>query len=236
LILHFKFMPITTRKIVPATLRQQIVQEIRQAILTRSLVPGERLVERELSERLGTSLAATREALIQLEMEGLITKTPNSATHVTKLTLHEVENLFAVRRLLERHAFAEAAQIASKEAIQQIEHLHDCAIEIARSGNGVEYIDADLKWHQAVWRATRNNCLAETLWRLTLPLFGFSAIEVATRQEFDLEHDARTHEPLLVAIRNHDPGEVCAAFDRIFEIWRSQSLKGHERDQMKVSA
>ena len=222
-------MPITHRKIVPATLRQQIALEIRHAILTRSIVPGERLVERDLSEKLGTSLAVTREALIQLEMEGLIAKTPNSATHVTKLSVAEVEDIFAVRYLLERHAFEEACLRVSEFQIAQLEELHTVALEIAARGSGVEYIDADCKWHQAVWRATGNSCLADTLLRLTVSLFGFSAIETATHQGFDLVQDAKTHEPLLLAIRNHDPVEASAAFDRSFELWRSQSLKGHER-------
>ena len=65
-------MPLIQKKITPSTLRQQIVIEIRQSILKRALLPGERLVEREIAERLGTSLTAVREALIQLEAEGLI--------------------------------------------------------------------------------------------------------------------------------------------------------------------
>ena len=71
-------MPLVQKKIVPSTLRQQIAREIRQSILQRQLLPGERLIEREISSRFGTSLTVVREALIQLEAEGLITKRPNA--------------------------------------------------------------------------------------------------------------------------------------------------------------
>src|ERR1017187_8320877 len=133
-------MPIAIRKIVPATLRQQIVQEIRQSILNRSLLPGERLVERDLAARLGTSLTAVREALIQLEMEGLIIKRPNAATHVVQLTGDEIEDIYAVRHVLEHYAFQEAARTATPENIQELQKLHEKAVQTARKGDGVVYI------------------------------------------------------------------------------------------------
>src|SRR5271165_2522893 len=122
-------MPLATEKLVQATLRQQIVKQIRQAILNRSLLPGERLVERELAKQLGTSLTATREALIQLETEGLITKRPNATTHVTQLTPNEVEQIFAVRRVLEKYAFEEAARLADNAEIRHLKDLHSAALE-----------------------------------------------------------------------------------------------------------
>jgi DNA-binding GntR family transcriptional regulator len=216
-------MPLAVRKIVPATLRQQIVQEIRQSILNRSLLPGERLVERELASRLGTSLTAVREALIQLEMEGLITKRPNAATHVVELTPEEVNNIYAVRHVLEHYAFQEAARMATREDIQELQDLHERAVHIARQGQGVAYITADLEWHEAVWRATGNHCLVETLHRVTLPLFGFSSIEMATSRGFDLAQDALSHEPLLSAIRSHDPALVSKAFKHAEVLWQHQT-------------
>src|ERR1700694_1600901 len=114
-------MPLAPQKLAQSTLRQQIVKEIRQAILNRSLVSGERLVERALAERLGTSLTAIREALIQLESEGLITKRPNATTHVTELSLKDVEQIYAVRQVLERFAFQEAARVADQGSLGKLQ-------------------------------------------------------------------------------------------------------------------
>ncbi len=222
-------MPLTSRKLVQATLRQQIVQEIRQAILSRSLLPGERLVERTLAERLGTSLTATREALIQLETEGLITKKPNATTHVTKLTLNEVEQIYAVRRVLERYAFEEAARIADGNSIKKLRELHQEALAVARAHDDTAYISADLKWHEAVWESTGNSCLVESLRRVIVPLFGFSAI--AAHQGFNLKKDAQTHAPLLAAIVARDPVAAGIAFDRFAEVWHRQSVSESETTQ-----
>jgi DNA-binding GntR family transcriptional regulator len=218
-------MPLATEKLVQATLRQQIVKQIRQAILNRSLLPGERLVERELAKQLGTSLTATREALIQLETEGLITKRPNATTHVTQLTPKEVEQIFSVRRVLEKYAFEEAARVADSGEVRRLRDLHVVALEAARSNDGVTYVAADLEWHQAVWQTTKNAFLAESLRRVVLPLFGFSSIEVATRKGFDLEQDAQSHAPLLKAIRAHDPVAAGVAFDKFAQLWMRYTLE-----------
>ena len=219
-------MPLATEKLVQATLRQQIVKQIRQAILNRSLRPGERLVERELAKHLGTSLTATREALIQLETEGLITKRPNATTHVTQLTAAEVEQIFAVRRVLEKYAFQEAARVADNAEIRQLKDLHNASIEAARTKDAVAYIAADLEWHEAVWQATKNAYLAESLRRVVLPLFGFSSIEVATRKGFNLQRDAQSHAPLLKAISAHDPVTAGNAFDKFAQLWMRYALEG----------
>jgi len=71
------------KKVSTSTLRQRTAERVRDAILDGSLPPGEKLVERELASQLVCSQATVREALVQLEAEGFITKTPNSATFVT---------------------------------------------------------------------------------------------------------------------------------------------------------
>lgn len=79
-------------KLSSSTLRIQIVEKVKTAILTGTLSEGERL-ERDLAAQLGTSLTAVRDALIQLEAEGFITEKPNTTTHVTKLFPKEIVNL-----------------------------------------------------------------------------------------------------------------------------------------------
>ena len=76
-----------------------------------TLKTGERIVERKLAAQFGASLAVVREAIIQLEAEGFITKWPNTSTHVTRLSLAETEKIFAVRKVLEGFAVEEAARL-----------------------------------------------------------------------------------------------------------------------------
>src|SRR6266852_9971407 len=88
-----------------SSLRGRNAEALRDAILNGTLAEGQRLVERSLAAQLGASLTAVREALIELEMEGFITKRPNAATYVTKLTEADVRKIYAVRRILEGFAF-----------------------------------------------------------------------------------------------------------------------------------
>src|SRR6266566_6537517 len=100
------------------TLRGRIAGKIKEAILTGNLREGERLVERKLATQFDTSLTAVREALIQLETDGFVTKIPNSATHVTKLSLRAAEKIHAVRSVLETFAVEEAARLTSPEQVK----------------------------------------------------------------------------------------------------------------------
>ena len=93
-----------------STLRERIVEKLKTAILTGTLREGDRLVERQLAAQFQTSLTAVREALIQLETEGFVSKKPNAATHVTKLSMEAAEKISAVRRILEVFAVEEAAR------------------------------------------------------------------------------------------------------------------------------
>jgi DNA-binding GntR family transcriptional regulator len=212
-------MPLTSKKISTATLRQQIVQEVRQAILNGTLHPGERLVERNLAASLGTSLTAAREAMIQLESEGLITKRPNSTTHVTQLSPEDINHIFAVRRVLEEFAFVEAARHGTSQENTKLEQIHAKAVRLAEAGDARAYIAQDLSWHETVWRMSHNPYLYASLSRAILPLFGFSVIRVAMQDGFNLVEDAHDHESLLRAISEHDIAATRRAYRAAAEKW-----------------
>ena len=229
-------MPLITEKLTSATLRFQTSEKIRAGILSGSLKPGERVVERDLAEQLGTSLTVVREALVQLETEGFITKRPNSATHITQLGRGEIEQILAVRRVLEGFAFEEAARNATREHIEVLERLHQEAVEAARASDSQAYINADLLWHDAVWQTTANEALRVALKRLVLPLFGFSAIQVASREGFDLRQDAYSHLPLVEAIRKRDRLATRRAFEVAYDAWSMRLLEAEPTPRAKARA
>ncbi len=207
-------MPIAKSRVQTITLRHQIAAEVRRAILDGSLQPGERVVERTLASQLGTSVTAVREAVIQLESEGLISKRSNTATNITALTHDEIAQTFFVRIPLERMAVAEAARRARKGDIRRLKELHDLVREAARDKNPRLYVQRDYAWHEAVWQASGNEVLENTLRRLVLPLFGFSVIQIVSEPSFDLAEDARSHEPILKAISKGDADAAMAAFEK----------------------
>ena len=80
-----------------APLRRQVLLELRQSIILGRLNPGERLVERELISMMGVSRTVIREALRQLESEGLVAIIPNKGPVVRALTLEEAQDLYVIR-------------------------------------------------------------------------------------------------------------------------------------------
>ena len=101
-----------------APLRQQVERALRQAIVDGRFHPGQRLTERELTVSLGVSRTLVREALRQLESEGLISVIPNRGPIVRELRPNEIEDLYAIRAVLEGLAARSFAQKASDESLQ----------------------------------------------------------------------------------------------------------------------
>jgi DNA-binding GntR family transcriptional regulator len=102
------------------TLRQQVLEALRNAILDFQFKPGDRLVERELCELTGVSRTSVREALRHLESEGLVENVPNKGPTVATLTVEDARQIYEVRGALEGLAgalFAERASAAQLEAL-----------------------------------------------------------------------------------------------------------------------
>jgi DNA-binding GntR family transcriptional regulator len=208
------------------TIRTQAADLLRNSILEGSLPIGSRIVERHLAEQLGTSLTAVREALIQLESEGLIVKKPNSTTHVVSLGPGDIEQIFSVREVFELHAFELAAKLAQPSDIEHLETLRASAVEAARHRQHREYIQRDLLWHDFIWRIPANPYLHASIRRLVLPLFMYSALQMSERQDFDLVKDNQSHDPLLEALRGGKVREARRAFLGALEQWRLETLSG----------
>lgn len=104
----------------PALIRDQVADHLRRAIVEMRLQPGQLLVERELSDATTASRATVREALRQLQSEGLVTSTVGKGTVVTHLTSAEATQIYEVRASLEGLAgrlFAQNATQAQLDAL-----------------------------------------------------------------------------------------------------------------------
>ena len=84
-------------KLIYRTLRENVVDAIREKILKRELEPGVRIIEKELSEELGVSRGPIREALRQLEQEGIIEYTRNVGCSVKKVTIKDLYEIYLLQ-------------------------------------------------------------------------------------------------------------------------------------------
>ncbi|MEW2508223.1 GntR family transcriptional regulator [Amycolatopsis sp. NPDC047767] len=115
----------------PALIRDQVAAQIREAITDLRLMPGQVLIERELCETTTASRATVREALRQLESEGLVVATNGRGTVVAQLSPDDARRIYEVRTALEGMAgrlFAERATDAERRALRAaLLHLEEVA-------------------------------------------------------------------------------------------------------------
>ncbi|MAY61423.1 MAG: GntR family transcriptional regulator [Rhizobiales bacterium] len=108
-------------RITRKTVQQEVVDKLRQAILSGMFPPGHRLVEGELCEALGVSRSSLREALRNLQAEHLVEIIPNRGPQVPVLSWEDAEEIYEVRELLEGEAAARCASRMSDDCISQLE-------------------------------------------------------------------------------------------------------------------
>ena len=105
---------------IAAPLREQVIASLRQAILDFQLKPGQRLVERELIEKLGVSRTTIREALRELTSEGLVTIVPQKGAIVTAPSLEDAIDLYEVRAALESLVVKRFVERATDEQVERL--------------------------------------------------------------------------------------------------------------------
>ena len=213
-------------KLPTVTLRDRIAEVLRKAILNGSLPEGSRIVERKLASQFETSLTAVREALIELEVQGFVTKTPNSSTSVTKLSLEITEKIFAVRKVLETFAVEEAAKNSTPEQVASLEAAYLAMVEAAQNNDPKDFILKDYAVHETIWSMTGNEYLAAALKRVLPPVFAFAAMRVSKGHAFDLLQDAYSHLALIEAIKTKKPEVARQAFLEALNHWLS-STRSH---------
>ena len=142
------------------TLRERTVEVLRRAILDFHFRPGERLIERELCDLTGVSRTSVREALRQLDTEGLVTITPHVGPTVSSVTIDEAREIYEVRAALESLAVGLCAERASDEDIAElttaVEH-YQSTIEAKDPQGVIEALDA---YYSIIFAACGNGLVA----------------------------------------------------------------------------
>ncbi|KSZ57070.1 GntR family transcriptional regulator [Rhodococcus pyridinivorans KG-16] len=140
------------------SLRQQAVTALRTAITSGALAPSSPLVETELSEMLQISRGTLREAMRQLQQEGLISAGARGRLYVRHLDAKEIRDIFAVRAALEALAVRDLAERDDRASV--IPALREALEVMAHAENDLEArIESDLNFHRLLCRLTGNETL-----------------------------------------------------------------------------
>ena len=156
-------MPSVLKQVKPETLRAQVENNLRQAIVSGRLKPGEKLIERELCETLGVSRPSLREALRRLEAEKLIVIVPHRGPEVASITLDDARDLYAMRRLLESFA---AHQFTLNATDQQVEQLTKTVARLraaARRNRRADVVEAKSAFYRILLEGSGNRLASEIL-------------------------------------------------------------------------
>ena len=141
------------------SLREQALTALRAAITSGELEPGRHLVETELSEMLQISRGTLREALRQLEQEGLLSAGPRGRLSVRHLDAKEIRDIFAVRAALESLAARTLCELPDRVQVTASLRAAIEAMAAAAQGSLEVRIESDLEFHRTMCRLTGNETL-----------------------------------------------------------------------------
>jgi DNA-binding GntR family transcriptional regulator len=138
----------------------ELTDRLRSMIMEGELKPGEKVPERELTQRFGVSRTPVREAVKVLAAEGLVVLLQNRGAIVSKLTVAELEEVFPVLAALEGVAGELACRSASDAEIAAVRRLNDRMHEAFEHSDRPAYFDINQKIHAAILAAARNATLS----------------------------------------------------------------------------
>lgn len=176
------------------SLREHIVALLTNAILEGRIEPGERLNESLLARQWKVSRAPIREALQQLEEQGLVVNQPRRGMFVTHLNSDDRQKINSLRLVLEAEAMELARERASADLLAELER-RALEMEQTQSANAIEATRLDLDFHRCLWKASGNEYIERTLTSLTAPLFACAVLTAPEETKARMILDS--HRPLV---------------------------------------
>lgn len=187
-------------------LRDVVFNTLRQAILRGELQPGERLLEIHLANKLGVSRTPIREAIRKLELEGLVLMIPRRGAVVAEITEKSLRDVLEVRRSLEELAVKLACQKIKPEEIEELKEAEKEFEEALKTKDVTVYAEADVKFHDIIYRTTDNQRLIQLLYNFREQMYRYR-VEYLKRED---SHETllKEHQYIIEMIENRD--EKCA--------------------------
>lgn len=178
--------------------------QIREAIKSGQLAPGDRLIETKLASEMQIGRNAVREAIRYLEKEGLVMTTPFKGAQVAEFSDKDLEEVYTLRMALEELAIRTLVKHLDDSKIETLESvLHDME-RVAREGTVKDYIDADLRFHQTICELSEHRKLLEMWLTLVHQMRAFIGLEDHFYEKDTPDKLWKSHIPVVEAIKARD--------------------------------
>ena len=199
------------------SLRDKVVQRVRSDIVSGRVAPGAMYSVPSLAGQLGVSTTPVREALLELSRGGLVTPLRNRGFRVEAASLQDLNNLFAVRTLLERFAVVALAERRPTDG-DELRTLADVIAETVRANDVLAYVEADRAFHFALVVRAENPLLTRLIMELRdgMRLYGIDSAAGRQRQVASVGEHYQFIE--LAAAGNVE--EIAALIDRHINEWK----------------
>ncbi len=195
------------------SLRQQMYEQIKHAIITCELAPGQPISESELAERFEVSKTPVREALTSLQQVNFVEYTPNRGFTVSTISYHDVQEIYEARTFYEVGLFRLALKYITDADIHYLEELKEMTFDRESPDSINAYLHANTDFHMYIARISRNTRLARH-YQIILD-------ESQRLMYMDLKHSNvihtwhSNHERIISAIRYRDEAAGVAAIQEI---------------------
>lgn len=183
-------------------LRDVVFNTLRQAILKGELQPGERLMEVQLANKLGVSRTPIREAIRKLELDGLVLMIPRKGAEVADISEKSLLDVLEVRRALEGLAVRNVCDKITEEEIEELKQAQREFRETLSCKDVTVFAEADVKFHDIIYRITDNQRLIQLLHSLREQMYRYR-VEYLKKQDSHAKL-LREHENVIAAIEKRD--------------------------------
>jgi DNA-binding GntR family transcriptional regulator len=145
------------------SLRSRVFSQLQNDILNGLYESGDSLIETKLSEEMGVSRTPIREALRQLELEGLVQSIPNKGVIVKGITEQDIRDIYTIRMLIEGLAARWAAEKATPQELEELKEAVELEEFYTAKNDRNHLIQFDSKFHDIIFRASKSKPLMHTL-------------------------------------------------------------------------
>ena len=209
--------------IQPLSKKNQVVEAIKEAVLSGSIKPGDQIVESRIAQELGAGIPLVREALIELEHQGFVQKTPYKGTIVTKLGPKEIREIFQLRVELEALAVEWAKDNVTPKDIKDLRRLIE---KMEHSGAELDldqFYQVDLEFHRKLWDMSGNPYLVGVLERMVVPLFAFFVMKTRREKESYIR-SAAMHGRIVEGLETKSAAELRELMKDSLQGWKDEML------------